>query len=373
MATNNPVGSPIRPIYLLPADVIAVYCTAMFIDEVKLKIKAGHGGAGSVSFRSEIYVPRGGPDGGDGGKGGDVIFVADQGESTLLKFRYKKEFDAENGGYGMGQDRHGTDGDSLVLPVPPGTVFKDAETGAVLADLTDHGQRWVAAKGGIGGKGNAFFRSSTFQAPRFSQPGMPGEEKSLHIELKLLADVGIIGLPNAGKSTLISRLTAAKPKIADYPFTTLSPKIGVVKSDDYSFVMADMPGLIEGAHLGKGLGIQFLKHIERTSVLCHLVEVGNPDAERISHDFTVVEHEMEAFDPALLAKRQVVVLTKIDALYEREPLDALRVMFEKRGFTVFAISAVTGENLPPLVRHLAAVVKQARAARIDAAAVQSGL
>lgn len=343
----------------------------MFIDEVKLKIKAGHGGAGSVSFRREIYVPRGGPDGGDGGKGGDVIFVADAGESTLLKFRYKKEFDAENGGYGMGQDRHGNDGKSLILPVPPGTMFKDAETGAVLADLTDHGRQWVAGKGGIGGKGNAFFKSATFQAPRFAQPGMPGEEKSLHIELKLLADVGIIGLPNAGKSTLISRLTAAKPKIADYPFTTLSPKIGVVKSDDYSFVMADMPGLIEGAHLGKGLGIQFLKHIERTSVLCHLVDASDPDVDRINHDFSVIEREIEAFDPALLAKRQVVVLTKIDALYEREPLDTLRAMFEKRGFTIFAISAVTGENLPPLVRHLGAVVKQARAAHAEALSAQA--
>ena len=339
----------------------------MFIDELNLKIKAGHGGAGSVSFRREIYVPRGGPDGGDGGKGGDVIFLADQGESTLLKYRYKKEFDAENGGYGMGQDRHGKDGETLVLLVPPGTMFKDAETGAVLADLTDHGQQWIAGKGGIGGKGNAFFKSATFQAPRFAQPGMPGEGRALHIELKLLTDVGIIGLPNAGKSTLISRLTSAKPKIADYPFTTLSPKIGVVKSDDYSFVMADMPGLIEGAHLGKGLGIQFLKHIERTSVLCHLVDVSDPDIDRISRDFAVIEHEIESFDPALLAKRQVVVLTKIDALYEKEPLEKLRLMFEERGFTIFAISAVTGENLQPLVRHLGAVVKQARAAHFAAA------
>ncbi len=336
---------------------------AMFIDEVKIKIKAGHGGAGSVSFRREKYIPRGGPDGGDGGKGGDVIFYADRGETTLLKFRYKKEFDAQNGGYGMGQDCHGKDGDSLEIPVPPGTMFKDAETGALLADLTEHGQQWVAAKGGIGGKGNAFFRSSTHQAPKFAQPGMPGDEKGLHLELKLLADVGIIGLPNAGKSTLISRLTAAKPKIADYPFTTLSPKIGVVKTDDDSFVMADMPGLIEGAHDGKGLGIQFLKHIERTSVLCHLVDVSYPDEEKILHDFNVIEHEMEAFDPALLKKGQVVVLTKIDALHEREELEPLKKLFEGRGFEVFAISAVTGENLQPLVRRLGAVVRQVRKER----------
>jgi len=338
---------------------------AMFIDEANITVKAGDGGPGSTSFRREKFVPRGGPDGGDGGKGGDLVFLADRGESTLLQFRFKREFEADRGGHGSGANCHGKDGESIVLKVPPGTLIKDLETGDILSDLTRHGQQWIAAKGGIGGKGNAFFRSATMQVPRFSQPGMPGEAKKLHLELRLLADVGIIGLPNAGKSTLISRLTAARPKIADYPFTTLSPKIGVVQADEGSFVMADMPGLIEGAHDGKGLGIRFLKHIARTAVLCHLIDVSDPEPEKVLRDFEVIERELESFDPALLEKRQFVVLTKIDALHDRAPLAPLLERFTEKGFTAVAISSVAGENLPQLVRQLHAAVKQARTAELE--------
>lgn len=332
----------------------------MFIDEVDIKIKAGNGGPGAVSWRREIYVPRGGPDGGDGGKGGDVIFIADRGQNTLLNFRYKKEFPAENGGHGSGANCHGKDGGDLVLRVPPGTIVKELGTGQTVCDLTEDGQRFKAAKGGIGGKGNAFFKSSTMQAPRFAQPGMPGEEFSLHLELRLLADVGIIGLPNAGKSTLISRLTAAKPTIADYPFTTLSPKIGVVRADDGSFVMADMPGLIEGAHSGKGLGVKFLKHIKRTAVLCHLIEIGEADPETIARDYDTVDNELRNFDPELLEKKRLVAITKIDTMQGRKEAESLVRMFEEKGLAAVAISSATGENLSRLVRLLDSMVREAR-------------
>ena len=344
----------------------------MFIDEVDIKIKAGNGGKGVVSWRREMYVPRGGPDGGDGGKGGDVIFIADRGESTLLGFRYKKEFAAENGGGGEGALCHGKDGETLELKVPPGTLIKNSETGETICDLVEDGQRFIAAKGGIGGKGNAFFKSATMQAPRFSQPGMPGGELPLHLELRLLADVGIIGLPNAGKSTLISRLTAARPKIADYPFTTLSPKIGVVRTDDGSFVMADMPGLIEGAHLGKGLGIKFLKHIERTAVLCHLIEIGDGNPERIMNDFETVENELRSFDPALLEKKRLVAITKIDVVGGSAPVEPILRLLGERGLEATAISSVTGENVQPLVRRLGAIVKEARGAALPVAVITHG-
>jgi len=257
----------------------------MFIDEVKISVRAGHGGSGCVSFRREKYVPRGGPDGGDGGRGGNIVFLADRGETTLLKFRYKKIFDAQRGGNGEGRNRHGRDGEDVIITVPLGTVIKDAETGEVLCDLTDDGMEYIACEGGIGGKGNAFFKSSVRQAPKFAQPGMPGMERELQLELKLLADVGLVGLPNAGKSTLISRLTAARPKIADYPFTTIEPKIGVVKAEDDSFVMADMPGLIKGAHDGKGLGIKFLRHIERTKILVYVLDMAAFDGRDPYDDF----------------------------------------------------------------------------------------
>jgi GTP-binding protein len=332
----------------------------MFIDEVDIKIKAGDGGRGVVSWRREKFVPRGGPDGGDGGKGGDVIFTADRGQTTLLNFRFKKEFPAENGGQGMGANCHGKNGADLLLKVPPGTILKDIETGETVCDLVEDGQVFVAGKGGIGGRGNAFFKSATMQAPKFAQPGMPGDEQSLHLELRLLADVGIIGLPNAGKSTLISRLTAAKPTIADYPFTTLSPKIGVVQVDEGSFVMADMPGLIAGASAGKGLGIKFLKHIERTAVLCHLIEIGDADPDRVLRDFETVENELRSFDPTLLDKKRFVAITKIDTMGDREESDALVRMLEGKGLEALAISGATGENLTPLVRRLGALVKDAR-------------
>ncbi|MBI3793612.1 MAG: Obg family GTPase CgtA, partial [Nitrospinae bacterium] len=244
------------------------------------------------------------------------------------------------------------------------TLGKDLTTGATVFDLVEDGKRFVACKGGIGGKGNAFFKTSTMQAPRFAQPGMPGSEMSLHLELRLLADVGIIGLPNAGKSTLISRLTAAKPKIADYPFTTLSPKIGVVKADNDSFVMADMPGLIEGAHLGKGLGIKFLKHIERTAVLCHLIDIGDCDAERVMRDFETVENELRRFDPTLLDKKRFVAITKIDTVEGREEAGALVKMFTEKGLDATAVSSATGEGIQPLVRALGRYVKEARRAAV---------
>ncbi|MEE8484001.1 MAG: GTPase ObgE [Nitrospinota bacterium] len=332
----------------------------MFIDEANIDIKAGDGGKGCVSFRREKFVPRGGPDGGDGGKGGDVIFVADRGKTTLIQFRFNKHFAAERGGGGEGNNRHGKDGKDVILNVPPGTVIKNAQTGETLCDLAEEGVEFTAAHGGIGGKGNSFFKSSTRQAPKFAQPGEPGDGMELHLELKLLADVGLVGLPNAGKSTLISRLTAAKPEIADYPFTTLAPKIRVVQYEDDSFVMADMPGLIKGAHDGKGLGLRFLKHIERTSVICHLIDVSDPNIEKIKEDHNTIEDEMRQFSPALMEKRQFVLLTKIDALHDRGILKDIEKIFSDGELTVIPISAVTGENLDDLLHKLFGAVKKVK-------------
>ncbi len=334
----------------------------MFIDEAKISVKAGDGGRGCVGFRREKNIPRGGPDGGDGGKGGDVTIVADEGESTLLKFRFNKHFDAGRGGHGEGNERHGKDGESVVIKVPCGTLLKRLPGGEILCDLTEDGQNFVAVSGGMGGKGNAFFKSSTYQAPKFAQPGIPGEKMELHLELKLLADVGLVGLPNAGKSTLISRLTAAHPKIADYPFTTIAPKIGVVQVDETldSFVMADMPGLIKGAHEGKGLGTRFLKHIERTAVICHLIDVTDPDIERIKNDFDVIENELKNFSSELTDKRRLAVLTKIDAVSDRAAVPKIEKFFEKSGIAAIAVSSVSGENLDKLTRFLYTEIKKAR-------------
>ncbi|HOM72630.1 MAG TPA: GTPase ObgE, partial [Armatimonadota bacterium] len=271
-----------------------------FVDQVEIHVKAGDGGNGIVAFRREKYIPRGGPAGGDGGRGGDVIIQADEALNTLVDLRYKRNYKAERGGDGGSNNKTGRDGNSLVIRVPVGTIIRDKETGKVIADLVEHEQSAVVAEGGRGGHGNAHFATSTLQTPRFAENGDPGEELDLVLELKLLADVGLVGFPNVGKSTLISRMSAAKPKIADYPFTTLAPNLGVVRVNEFkSFVMADMPGLIEGAHLGAGLGHQFLRHIERTRLLVHILDVSGATGRDPLHDFDVINDELVSFNPAL--------------------------------------------------------------------------
>lgn len=332
-----------------------------FIDEAKIYVKAGDGGRGCISFRREKYIPKGGPDGGDGGKGGEVSIVADDGLTSLLDFRYKKNYMAERGEHGQGSSCTGKGGQDIIIRVPVGTIIKDAETGEAIDDLTKAGQRIVIAKGGRGGKGNAFFTTSTRQAPKFAQPGEKGEERWLHLELKLLADVGIIGFPNAGKSTLISHISAAKPKVADYPFTTLQPHLGVVRFGEHQdFVIADIPGLIEGAHMGKGLGIKFLKHIERTSLFVHLIDI-SPQTERDPiKDFETINKELKAFNPDMAKRPQIIVLNKIDVTEARESLTKLLKFFKTKGLTVFSISAATGEGLDKLVKYVGREVTKLR-------------
>ena len=321
----------------------------MFIDEVRIQVKAGDGGNGCMAFRREKYVPRGGPSGGDGGRGGDVTLVADPHANTLLKYRYNPEHKAERGRHGEGSNCTGAEGRSIELEVPVGTVVYDEATGERLVDFTEPGQRFLVAKGGRGGKGNARFATSTHQAPTEHQPGFPGEEKRLRMELKLLADVGLVGFPNAGKSTLISRISAARPKIAAYPFTTLEPNLGVVQVGDFrSFVVADIPGLIAGAHLGHGLGIQFLRHIERTRLLVHLVDVSDASGRNPVEDFETVMEELKSFSDDLVAKPMLVVASKMDAAQDLERVDELRRLAEARGLPFFEISSATGlgiENL----------------------------
>lgn len=328
-----------------------------FIDEVTIRVKAGDGGNGCVSFRREKYVPKGGPDGGNGGKGGSVVIRADRHLNTLLDLKYRTVYAAQRGEHGRGKNQDGKWGEDVVLRVPCGTVVKDAETGADLADLVHHGQELITAKGGKGGKGNSEFATSTNQAPRHAEQGVPGEERSVHLEMKLLADVGLVGFPNAGKSTLISVISEAKPKIADYPFTTLVPNLGIVRvAEGKSLVVADIPGLIEGAHTGKGLGIQFLKHIERTKVLVFLVEATREDPKG---DYTVLLNELKAFDSALAKKPKMVVLTKIDLL-EKPILDRLQRITFGRGVSVFAISAVTNKGISGLVKEMWKLAQKTR-------------
>lgn len=328
-----------------------------FIDEALIDIKAGGGGRGCVSFRREKYIPRGGPDGGNGGKGGDVYITAAAGLSSLLDFKYKKHYVAERGEHGQGSNCTGRDGQDIIIKVPVGTVIKDAETGEVIEDMVVDGQSIIIAKGGRGGKGNAHFTTSTHQAPKFAQPGEAGEERQLKLELKLLADVGIIGFPNAGKSTLISHISAAKPKIADYPFTTLQPHLGVVKFGEYqNFVVADIPGLIEGAHRGRGLGIKFLKHIERTSMFIHLIDISPQTGRDPKKDFEIINKELKAWDPDMAKKPQVVALNKTDITEAREGLNGLLEFFKTKGLTAFAVSAATGEGLDRLIKYTGAMV-----------------
>lgn len=333
-----------------------------FIDEVKIKVKAGDGGRGCVSFRREKFVPRGGPDGGNGGGGGNVILVADPQLTTLLDLRYQKLYRAGRGEHGRGKDQHGKRGEDRIIPVPVGTIVRDGRSGEMLADLKSPGERVVAAAGGMGGKGNAHFVSSTRRSPRFAQPGLAGEEKELDIELRLLADVGIVGLPNAGKSTLIAAVSAARPKIADYPFTTLVPNLGVVSyGEGKSYVVADIPGLIEGAHRGEGLGDKFLRHISRTSLLIHLL-----DASRVAEDdplsgWATVNRELELFDSSLARRPQIVVANKIDLPEARERVPLLENRFAALSIPFCAISAATGEGVERLKLMVGGRLEEARA------------
>ncbi len=329
----------------------------MFIDEVRIYVKAGNGGNGCLAFRREKFVPRGGPSGGDGGRGGNVTLVASQHYNTLLHFRFNPEHKAERGRHGEGSNRTGREGASIDVATPVGTVVYDAVTGELLHDFTQAGDRFIVAHGGKGGRGNARFATSTHQAPTEHEPGKPGEERHLRLELKLLADVGLAGFPNAGKSTLISRISAARPKIADYPFTTLEPNLGVVSTgDDRTFVVADIPGLIEGAHLGHGLGVQFLRHIERTRLLVHLVDVSEASGRDPVHDFEVVMKELESFSPSLIEKPMIVVATKLDAAQDPDRVASVERIAAERALPFYKISSVTGEGIDGLKRAMADAV-----------------
>jgi len=324
-----------------------------FIDEAKILVKAGDGGQGCVSFRREKFIPLGGPDGGNGGRGGDIILVTSRSHSTLLDMKYRQHHTAKRGGHGSGKNRSGKDSPDIVLVVPMGTLVKNDETGELLADLTEEGQRFVVAKGGIGGKGNAWFTSSTYQAPRFAQEGMPGEELWIKLELKLLADVGIIGFPNVGKSTFIARVSAARPKIADYPFTTLTPNLGVVKYGDLeSFVIADIPGLIEGAHQGLGRGIKFLRHVERTKVLLHIIDISDGACPGAWENLLTINGELEKFSADMMHKPQIVAINKIDLPDTREKLEKELARLGKNGIKAYPFSAATGEGTRDILNEM---------------------
>lgn len=321
----------------------------MFIDEVRIRIKAGDGGNGCLAFRREKFVPRGGPSGGDGGRGGDVVLRSSIHYNTLLHFRFNPEHTAERGRHGEGSNRTGHDGASVEIPVPVGTVVFDVETGEQLFDFTEADQQFLAAKGGRGGRGNARFASSTHQTPTEHEDGKPGNFRHLRLELKLLADVGLVGFPNAGKSTLISRISAARPKIADYPFTTLEPNLGVVEMPGHrSFVVADIPGLIEGAHEGAGLGIQFLRHVERTRLLVHLVDVSEITGRDPVHDFEVIMRELASFSDDLAARTMFLVASRIDVAQDPERVAAVRKVAAEHNLRFFELSSVTGEGLEAL-------------------------
>jgi GTP-binding protein len=334
----------------------------VFADEAKIFVKGGHGGNGCVAFRREKYVPRGGPSGGDGGHGGEVYLEANPNDNTLLRYRYNREFRADRGRHGEGSDCHGKSGADTILKVPVGTVVFDNDTGAQLFDLASPGQRVLAARGGRGGRGNGHpsFVKPWHQAPREHDDGQPGQERHLRLELKLLADVGLVGFPNAGKSTFISRISAARPKIAAYPFTTLEPHLGVVNADPdaapgqgRTFVVADLPGLIEGAHEGVGLGIRFLKHVERTRLIAHLVDTSDANDRDPVGDFEIIMRELAAFSPALAEEPMIVVATKLDATTDRTRLDELRAFCETRALEFHAISSASGEGIVEVVRAMA--------------------
>ncbi len=333
-----------------------------FVDEALISVKAGDGGRGCVAFLREKYRPHGGPSGGDGGPGGDVVFRADPGLTTLLDFRFQRHLEAKRGEHGRGKEQTGAAGVTRVVRVPVGTRILDVETGALVADLTRDDAEVVVARGGRGGRGNARFATATNQAPRRVEPGLPGEAHELRLELRLLADVGLVGFPNAGKSTLIAAVSAARPRIADYPFTTLVPNLGVARVDDDAIVIADIPGLIEGAHRGLGLGTRFLRHVSRTAVLVHLVDLAGSDDPLAAYD--AVNHELAAFDAALAAKPQIVVGTKLDVTEARERFTTVRAAFAARGVEILGISAVSGDGVRALLTRVADAVRRARAEHV---------
>jgi GTP-binding protein len=328
-----------------------------FIDEAVITVQSGDGGRGCVSFRREKFVPRGGPDGGDGGKGGNVILKTTSRKRTLYQFRFKKLFKAKNGAHGQGKQMTGKNGPDLVIELPPGTLVTDADTGCVIKDLVNTDETFVIATGGRGGQGNTRFKTSTNRAPRFAQPGESGETRTLKLELKLLADVGIIGLPNAGKSTLIRAISSARPKIGSYPFTTIAPSLGVVQTDwTEPFVVADIPGLIEGAHKGTGLGIKFLRHIERTRILLHLVDIGTIDLENPLEAYNVINQELALYNPELAQKPQIIVLNKIDLPHIRKAAEIFQSAL--KGRKIELISALTGKGIEELKRQMVHVLNK---------------
>ena len=330
----------------------------MLVDYTKIYVKSGDGGNGAITFRREKYVAAGGPDGGDGGKGGDVYFIVDPDSNTLINFRYNKKFKAQNGENGSGSNCYGKKGEDLYIKVPLGTVVKDKETGKIIADLSKEGQKELVLPGGRGGKGNSHFATATRQAPHFAQGGEKGIEKELILELKMLADVGLIGFPNVGKSTILSMVTEAKPKIADYHFTTLEPNLGVVKPEyGESFVIADIPGLIEGASEGTGLGIQFLRHIERTRLLLHVIDVSAAEGRDPVEDYYVINKELEKYSKKLAQRKQIIVANKIDAMQDSTLYERLEKLAKEKGLEIFKISAATGEGVKELMHEVAKVLK----------------
>lgn len=330
----------------------------MFVDYAKIIIKSGNGGNGAATFRREKYVAAGGPDGGDGGRGGDVYFVVDADSNTLIDFRFTKKFKAEDGQNGSGSHRFGKSGEDIYIKVPLGTIVKDAESGKVIVDMSKPGQKELILKGGRGGKGNSHFATSTRQAPRFAIDGEKGKEKEIILELKLLADVGLLGFPNVGKSTILSRVTKATPKIADYHFTTIDPNLGVVKTEyGDSFVLADIPGIIEGASEGVGLGTQFLRHVERTRLLLHVIDIAGTEGRDPVDDFNKINAELEKYSEKLASRKQIIVANKIDSMQDEENFKALEKLAKEKDLEIFKISAVTGEGLNELFNHVAKLIK----------------
>lgn len=339
----------------------------MFADRAKIIIRSGKGGDGHVSFRRELYVPNGGPDGGDGGRGGDVIFEVDEGQNTLGDYRHKRKFKAEDGEEGGKRRCHGGDGRDIVLKVPEGTVIMEAESRKVIADMSGDNKRQVVLKGGRGGKGNQHYATATMQVPKYAQPGQPAQELEVLLELKVIADVGLVGFPNVGKSTFLSRVTNAQPKIANYHFTTLSPNLGVVDTENGGFVIADIPGLIEGASEGVGLGHEFLRHIERTRVLVHIVDAASTEGRDPVDDIYKINKELEAYNPEIAARPQLIAANKIDCIFEdgeENPVDRLRAEFEPKGIKVYPVSAATGQGMRELLFGIRQLLDESPAERI---------
>ena len=338
----------------------------MFADRAKIIIRSGKGGDGHVSFRRELYVPNGGPDGGDGGRGGDVIFEIDEGQNTLGEYRHKRKFKAQDGQEGGKKRCHGADGSDIVLKVPEGTVIMEAQSRKVIADMSGENRRQIVLKGGRGGKGNQHYATATMQVPKYAQPGQPAQELEVLLELKVIADVGLVGFPNVGKSTFLSRVTNAQPKIANYHFTTLSPNLGVVDTENGGFVIADIPGLIEGASEGVGLGHEFLRHIERTRVLVHIVDAASTEGRDPVDDIRKINHELEAYNPEIASRPQIIAANKIDCIFDQDddPVERLKNEFEPQGIKVYPISAVTGQGLKELLYGIKSLLNETPAERI---------